>query len=81
MLHVFSARGCEAAAVFLIERTSTEIGDRTTILADVVNVNGETALHAAARGGLRSVATALLRLGANPNLQVKRILFQYFIVT
>ena len=73
LLHVFSARGCEAAATFLIEKTATATATKKENLISInaVNEYGETPLHASARGGLCNVATALLRRGANPNIQVK----------
>jgi len=64
--------GSESAAKFLIEKSCKNggMGNANAILTDTVNINGESALHAAAYGGLQDVAASLLRRGANPNIQV-----------
>ena len=44
-----------------------------SISIDAVNKYGETPLHASAKGRLCNVANALLRRGANPNIQVEQV--------
>ncbi|KAK7076768.1 Ankyrin repeat and FYVE domain-containing protein 1, partial [Halocaridina rubra] len=60
LLHLVSRESLEEAGLFLTTQGAN---------CNVVNADGETPLHVSCTVGLPSLTTALLQIGANPNLQ------------
>ncbi|XP_069982534.1 rabankyrin-5 isoform X2 [Penaeus vannamei] len=60
LLHLVARDGMEEAGLFLTTQGAS---------CNVVNADGETPLHVSCTVGLPSLTTALLQIGANPNLQ------------